>query len=185
MNHLTLTACMVALAMTCTPLMGATILLQEDFEGTFPPTDWTADGWQPATDLSSTYAQLTNPFSATASTLVSPVFSLVGMSDAELTFSWTPYESTSVGPLTVQLHEGGTLAAILFLQSPTATNNPYLWASWGSVPVDLTPYVGKSDLSLVWSAGPIAEWQPGVDNVSVTGTPVPEPATLIFKRRWR
>ncbi|HRD54588.1 MAG TPA: hypothetical protein PKY96_18255, partial [Flavobacteriales bacterium] len=107
--------------------------------------------------------------STTNTTLVSPVFSLVGYSAATLSF-WHHYNwiSDDNANVEVSTNGGGSWAPLVTYAADQGT--PTVFAN--ATP-SLNAYLGQSTVQVRFRYFATWDWYWAIDNVSITGTPVP------------
>ncbi len=135
------------------------VALSENFDGTtFPPTDWTVVNTHATNNWKRTTAALTGFGSATVAwiaapqdeTLISPVFSLVGMNTAALNFSVSlgyQYMVTNpFGNFTASIsNDGGISWSQLWVEEDYGSYEEYVPLN---INIDLATYVGQANLQL-------------------------------------
>jgi subtilisin family serine protease len=139
-----------------------TIIIQEGFEGNFPPTGWTQqisntnNTWQKGNPLNNNFNQIDPTSSASAicnwvaenqnEWLITPAFSL-GSGSASIEF-YAGYSSYWLSNATLKLHistDGGNNWTELW----TAENDGQPW-SWRNRIIDITSYSNRQNLKLGW-----------------------------------
>jgi len=154
-----------------------TIILEEYFEGTFPPAGWYTQGmdmWKRNDSYSMPnyaggYGYCADAFSLHGQQhdeLVTPSFNLSGYKSATLSFiSSCRCSSGSFTNVYVSTNGGATWTTLL---SWTTDHDPY--GPGELVTIDLTPYVGNNSVVIKWeySADSGGGWYE-IDNVTITG----------------
>lgn len=159
--------------------------LSENFESsTFPPTNWMVkstnanQSWKLDTKTSSEGVSSASVLYDDAlgdqnETLISPAFDLSTAITPVLEFSFSMSYYWSVSPndnynFTVSINDG-TTTTVLWTEADKGNFNNY---EWYQVTLDLTPYVGKSNLKLEFNYTGKDGADLNLDNISVSETAV-------------
>jgi len=159
-------------------------ILHEDFEGAFPPANWTVienseaggiwkrnDDWG-RNNYAGGYgycadADSDNFGSATMDTeLWTPVLDLSGYSSATLSFiaAYNDYSDSDYADVDISVDNGATWVNLLHWEE---NHSPY--GPGENVTIDLTPYVGSSSVIIRWHYFGYYDWYWEIDNVTITG----------------